>query len=136
MVNTEGLPWLINKILIQEPKSLMDIEAGDGKLGQLLRQHLPKARLMATGETSAAVADAQLWRHYDAVMIGTATDCSLTESDVFVIRDFRLLDRVLALATRATYLVCPVEDGLRIAGPDDLWMGSNTVCMEFLSTSD
>jgi trans-aconitate methyltransferase len=116
----EGKPWLVNKILVKEPTSVLDIGAGSGTYGKLLRPHLPKAFMTAVEIHAAYVSDYKLWRLYDSVVIGDARTADLPQADVVILGDvlehmsqpdaLALWDRCRDLATKAVYLSIPIVE--------------------------
>lgn len=83
----EGKPWMINKILAKEPNSVLDLGAGSGTYGRLLRPLLPNAFLTSVEIHAAYVSEYKLWRFYDSVIIGDIRSCDLPRADVVILGD-------------------------------------------------
>ncbi len=83
----EGKPWLINKILAKEPKTILDLGAGAGTYARLLRPSLPDAHMTAVEIHAAYVSEHKLWRCYDSVIIGDIRTCDIPTADVVILGD-------------------------------------------------
>jgi predicted TPR repeat methyltransferase len=156
-VSDEGKPWLINKIMAKEPLSVLDLGAGSGVYGRMLRPLLPKAFLTAVEIHATNVSDNKLWRFYDSVIIGDIRSCDLPEADVVLLGDvlggmspadaLHVWDRARDKAVKAAFLVMTIaqeqesrplwvpREVLALPGITDSWIGTNVGCYEAVSTS-
>jgi hypothetical protein len=116
----EGKPWMINKILAKEPRSILDLGAGCGTYARLLRPLLPDAYMTAVEIHAAYVSDYKLWRSYDSVIIGDIRTCDVPEADVVILGDvlehmshadaLEMWDRARDKALKALYLSIPIVE--------------------------
>jgi trans-aconitate methyltransferase len=116
----EGKPWLINKILAKEPKSILDLGAGAGTYAKLLRPVLPTATMTAVEIHAAYISDFKLWRLYDSIIIGDIRTCDLPEADVVILGDvlehmsyedaLQMWDRARDKSLKATFLSVPIVE--------------------------
>lgn len=116
----EGKPWMINKILVKEPKSVLDLGAGSGTYGKMLRPYLPSAYMTAVEIHAAYVSEYKLWRVYDSVIIGDIRSCDLPVADVVILGDvlehmtlsdaLPLWNRARELASKALFLSIPIVE--------------------------
>ncbi len=116
----EGKPWMVNKILAKEPKSILDLGAGAGTYGRLLRPSLPDTHMTAVEIHAAYVSEHKLWRCYDSVIIGDIRSCDIPMADVVILGDvlehmtlsdaFRMWDRALDHAKKAVFLSVPIVE--------------------------
>jgi trans-aconitate methyltransferase len=114
----EGKPWLVNKILSKEPKTVLDLGAGSGTYARLLRPSLPDAHMTAVEIHAAYVSEFRLWRLYDSVIIGDIRTCDIPDADVVIIGDvlehmsradaLQLWDRARDHARKSVFLSVPI----------------------------
>jgi 16S rRNA G1207 methylase RsmC len=104
----EGKPWMINKILAKEPASILDLGAGAGTYGQLLRPLLPRTYMTAV-EIHAAYLSVPIVEWPQGEMFGNK------------------YERHVHTWQHSTALQLP--------GVTDWWTGSSIGCYEALSTN-
>lgn len=115
---TEGKPWMIQRILRHNPDSILDIGAGAGTYGKILRPLLPDAYMTAVEIHAPYVSDYKLWKMYDSVVIGDARNCDLPIADIVILGDIlehmdlrdalELWNRARNRAVKAVLLSVPI----------------------------
>src|SRR5258708_964797 len=86
--SSEGKDWMVERIVTHRPASILDVGAGAGIYEQLLRPHLPDARLIAIEVWAPYVEQFRLADRYDEVIIADVTRLGeLPQVDVVILGD-------------------------------------------------
>ena len=112
---------MVNKILAKEPRSILDLGAGSGTYGRLLRPLLPPDVHMTAVEIHAAyVSEYKLWHFYDTVIIADVRSYDAPRADVIILGDvlehmtkseaLEVWIRALRNADKAVFLSLPIVE--------------------------
>lgn len=115
----EGKQWITQRVISDEPTSILDVGAGAGTYWDLLHNYLPYASWTAVEIFAPYVTRFRLARKYDTVITGNFLDLDLTQHDVVILGDVLehldksagivMWDKARSLAAKSVYLCLPLD---------------------------
>jgi hypothetical protein len=83
----EGKEWITDRVVKCSPRTLLDVGAGSGTYELVLRPAVPDCLFVAIEVHEPYVAQFDLARRYDEVLVGDARHLTWPEADVVVLGD-------------------------------------------------